>query len=208
METTPARPTIVCLCGSTRFMDAFHAANAAESRAGKIVLTVEIAVYSGASDPQHHDPDLKARLDELHLRKIDLADEVLVLNVGGYVGPSTRREVEYARVHGKALRWLETDHIPDWVRDAAAAAEARDLEHATQLPPATVLHLCRVVERVQGLVLKWDAEATEHRDKAALASMRPGLARHRDLAEMVTRHLADLASALAPSTVTPAKAAP
>jgi hypothetical protein len=50
---------------------------------------------------------LKADLDELHLRKIDLADEVLILNVGGYIGESTRREIEYARKLGKPVRYLE-----------------------------------------------------------------------------------------------------
>ena len=50
---------------------------------------------------------MKARLDELHLRKIDLADEVMVLNVGGYIGDSTRREIEYANAHGKPVRYLE-----------------------------------------------------------------------------------------------------
>lgn len=48
----------------------------------------------------------KPRLDELHLRKIDLADEVLILNVGGYIGESTARELAYAREHGKRIRSL------------------------------------------------------------------------------------------------------
>ena len=46
-------------------------------------------------------------LDRLHLAKIDLADEILVVNVGGYVGESTAREIEHARKHGKTIRWLE-----------------------------------------------------------------------------------------------------
>lgn len=52
-------------------------------------------------------PDQKEALDELHKRKIDLCDEVLVLNVGGYVGDSTRSEVEYAESIKKTVRWLE-----------------------------------------------------------------------------------------------------
>src|SRR5262249_10186773 len=51
---------------------------------------------------------LKQRLDELHKRKIDLADEVLVLNVGNYIGESTRSEIEYAQAHGKPIRYLES----------------------------------------------------------------------------------------------------
>ena len=87
------RPAIVCLCGSTRFMDAFHQANRQLSLNGMIVLTVEIATYDGATDPQGTDPDTKAKLDALHLRKIDLADAVLILNVddtlGNRHGPSS-----------------------------------------------------------------------------------------------------------------------
>jgi hypothetical protein len=50
---------------------------------------------------------IKAMLDELHLRKIELADEVLILNVGGYIGESTRRELEHARRIGRRVRFLE-----------------------------------------------------------------------------------------------------
>ena len=53
----------------------------------------------------------KERLDVLHLRKIDLADEVLILNVGGYIGKSTRKELDYALSQGKPVRYLEAqDH--------------------------------------------------------------------------------------------------
>jgi hypothetical protein len=52
-------------------------------------------------------------LDELHLRKIDLADEVMILNVGGYIGESTNKELEYARKHNKSIKFLETTNIPD-----------------------------------------------------------------------------------------------
>ena len=102
------KPTIVCLCGSTRFYDAFQEANYRETMAGKIVLTV--GFYPGRGE--HGEligitPKEKAMLDELYLRKIDLADEVLVLNVGGYIGESTANEVALALAHGKRVRYLE-----------------------------------------------------------------------------------------------------
>jgi hypothetical protein len=105
------RPTIVCLCGSTRFSEAFHEANLRETLAGKIVLSI------GCDFKSDKDLELagqltqedKVRLDELHLRKIDLADEVLILNVNGYVGESTHRELNYAIVHDKHIRWLEEE---------------------------------------------------------------------------------------------------
>lgn len=104
--------TIVCLCGSTRFYEAFQRANYDETMAGKIVLSV--GHYPHSSEQAHGEsvgctPEQKIALDELHKRKIDLADEVYVLNVGGYIGDSTRSELEYAREHGKAIRFLEPE---------------------------------------------------------------------------------------------------
>jgi hypothetical protein len=104
------KPKVVCLCGSTRFYEAFQRANYEETMAGRIVLSVGFYPHCserahgqllGCSDAQ------KSALDDLHLRKIDLADEVLILNVGGYVGESTGRELAYAVQTGKAVRYLE-----------------------------------------------------------------------------------------------------
>src|ERR1022692_3975528 len=104
----PARPRIVCLCGSTRFVDEFNRQRKALTEAGEIVLSIEVVTTQARKDdPQHADLALKARLDELHKRKIDLADYVLVLNVDGYIGESTRGEIEYANEHGKPVRFLE-----------------------------------------------------------------------------------------------------
>ena len=102
-------PTIVCLCGSTKFGTPFQRAMLEETLAGKIVLTV------GCMTQSDHEleksgvitEEVKIRLDELHKRKIDLASEVLVLNVGGYIGSSTRSELEYAIKANKVVRFLE-----------------------------------------------------------------------------------------------------
>jgi hypothetical protein len=99
------RPVIVCLCGSTRFGEAFKDAMRSETLAGRIVLSVGLLGHAEGIDM---DGPVKATLDELHKRKIDLADEVLILNVGGYIGSSTRSELEYAKAHGKNVRYLET----------------------------------------------------------------------------------------------------
>jgi len=107
------KPTIVCLCGSTRFYHEFQAANFRETMAGKIVLSVGFFAGSPGEMKQEHgegvgiSPAEKALLDELHKRKIDLADEILVLNVGRYIGDSTRSEIAYAIEHGKPVRYLE-----------------------------------------------------------------------------------------------------
>lgn len=70
--------------------------------------------------PQVEQHEIKARLDELHKRKIDLADEVLILNVNGYIGTSTRSELEYAIAHGKVVRWLEPSEPNDQAHPTAA----------------------------------------------------------------------------------------
>lgn len=106
----PDRPEIVCLCGSTRFEETFHAENRRLTLAGAIVLTVGVF---GHDDEETVTADQKARLDALHKRKIDLADRVHVLNVDGYVGESTRSEVAYARRHDVPVTWLEPERVPD-----------------------------------------------------------------------------------------------
>jgi hypothetical protein len=98
------RPIIVCLCGSSRFKDAFIAANRSETLAGKIVLSIGMFGHDEGLDMAG---PVKKMLDELHMRKIDLSDEVLVLNVGNYIGESTGRELRYAKEQGKRIRFLE-----------------------------------------------------------------------------------------------------
>lgn len=118
----PERPEVVCLCGSTRFFDEFARQNLQLTIAGQIVLSIGCDTKS---DGELFDPDcdhgggpatrcgycdaaaVKANLDELHKRKIDLADRVLILNVGGYIGESTRSEIAYAHEHGKPVDYLE-----------------------------------------------------------------------------------------------------
>lgn len=108
-------PTIVCLCGSTRFWRVFQKASLAETLDGKIVLSIGAA--SGTDDDHFGNlsrekyDQVKAELDELHLRKIDLADEVLILNVRGYIGESTQNELDYARQQGKKIRFLEQNEV-------------------------------------------------------------------------------------------------
>jgi hypothetical protein len=108
------RPRIVCLCGSTRFYEQFQEANYRLTMAGVIVLSVGFYPHAtaehGHGEGVGHDSAEKLALDELHKRKIDLADEVYVLNVGGYIGDSTRSEIDYALASGKSVSYLEADH--------------------------------------------------------------------------------------------------
>jgi hypothetical protein len=110
------RPEIVVLCGSTRFYDEFQQANYDLTMRGAIVLSVGFYPHAkaehGHGEGVGHDSAEKVALDELHKRKIDLADRVLVLNVAtpehpeGYIGESTRGEIEYAKALGKPVDYL------------------------------------------------------------------------------------------------------
>lgn len=96
------QPRIVTICGSTRFRAEIAAANRELTLAGCIVLAPGVFAHDGdqITDEQKED------LDDLHFRKIDLADEIYVVNPGGYTGPSTRLEISYARRTGKKITRL------------------------------------------------------------------------------------------------------
>ena len=99
----PERPEIVCICGSVRFAEEMRTANRDLTFAGVIVLApgevggTDEVVTAGQ----------KTALDALHLHKIDLADRVLVVNPGGYVGESTSREIAYARAAGTPVSFTD-----------------------------------------------------------------------------------------------------
>lgn len=109
-ELQQAKPIIVCLCGSKRFVEEFRYVNQRETLAGKIVLAP--GCFQGDAVLEVL-PGVKQCLDALHVHKIALADEILVVNVGGYIGESTRREIAYARQQGKRVRWLESGACGD-----------------------------------------------------------------------------------------------
>jgi hypothetical protein len=96
---------VITLCGSTRFKDEFIEAQKRLSLAGNIVISVGLFGHSG--DNEVWDDGVKEMLDDMHKRKIDMADGIYVINVGGYIGNSTRSEIEYAKAHGKTIEYLE-----------------------------------------------------------------------------------------------------
>ncbi len=109
MQKTPGigRPSIVCIIGSTRFKRWHEGIAQRETLKGSIALTC--GFFHHVDRVPINDSQKKA-LDELLLRKIDLADEVFVVNVNGYVGETTKRAIEYARTLEKPLRFLEDPH--------------------------------------------------------------------------------------------------
>ena len=99
------RYKVITLCGSTRFKDEFIEMQKRLSLQGNIVISVGLFGHSG--DKEVWQDGVKEMLDDMHKRKIDMADSIYVINVGGYIGSSTRSEIEYAIAHGKTVEYLE-----------------------------------------------------------------------------------------------------
>ena len=96
---------VITLCGSTKFKEQYLEAQKRLTLEGNIVISVGLFGHSG--DDEVWTEGTKAMLDDMHLRKIDMADEIFVINVGGYIGESTRREIAYATKTGKVIKYLE-----------------------------------------------------------------------------------------------------
>jgi hypothetical protein len=98
------RYKVITLCGSTRFKEQFLEQQKRLTVEGNIVISVGCFDYSGDVFTEN----LKIMLDDMHKRKIDMADSIFVINVGGYIGSSTRSEIDYALSNGKIVDYLET----------------------------------------------------------------------------------------------------
>lgn len=96
---------VITLCGSTRFKEQFIETQKQLTLEGYIVISVGMFGHSG--DEEVWKPGVKEMLDDMHKRKIDMADEIFVINVGGYIGESTRSEIAYAEKTGKKVNYLE-----------------------------------------------------------------------------------------------------
>jgi len=100
----------VCFCGSTRFAQNFMIERWLLEKQGVITFGINILPNGYFEGEDHHGAEqegVKDILDELHKRKIDISDEVVILNVGGYIGESTRSELKYAESIGKPIKYLE-----------------------------------------------------------------------------------------------------
>ena len=95
---------VITLCGSTRFKDEFLEVQKRLTLDGNIVISV--GVFGHADDVPELTSDIKTMLDDMHKRKIDMADEIFVINVDGYIGTSTKSEIDYATNNGKIVNYL------------------------------------------------------------------------------------------------------
>ena len=100
------RMKVITLCGSTRFKEQFLEQQKRLTLEGNVVISVGLFGHSG--DEEVWKPGMKEMLDKMHFQKIDMADEIFVINVGGYIGESTRREIAHAEKTGKPVRYLES----------------------------------------------------------------------------------------------------
>lgn len=97
---------VITLCGSTRFKDDFLREQKRLSLEGNIVISVGLFGHSG--DDEALSEKTKEMLDDMHKRKIDMADEIFVINKNGYIGSSTKSEIEYALKTNKRVEYMET----------------------------------------------------------------------------------------------------
>ena len=103
---------VITLCGSTKFKDEFLKVQKELTLKGNIVISVGLFGHSGDNEVWENMNEgtltkTKEMLDDMHKRKIDMADEIFVINVDGYIGESTKSEIEYAKANGKAISYLE-----------------------------------------------------------------------------------------------------
>lgn len=104
---------IVTLCGSTKFKKEFLEIQKKLTLLGYIVISVGLFGHSGDNEVWENMDEgtltkTKSMLDDMYKRKIDLSDMIYVINVGGYIGESTRSEIEYAISTGKEVHYLES----------------------------------------------------------------------------------------------------
>ncbi len=97
---------VVTLCGSTKFKDDFIKAQEFLTLAGCIVISVGLFGHADDKYEKEITPDVKWMLDDMHKRKIDMADSILVINRDDYIGESTASEIKYAEQHGKKVTYM------------------------------------------------------------------------------------------------------
>lgn len=113
------KPKIIVLCGSSRFCDVIAVcAWILEKEEKAITMGLHLLPdwYTDVASHLAEYEDVADEMDELYLRKIDIADEVFVVNCNDYIGESTTKEVHYAREHAKTIRWFTHDPIGEYVQ--------------------------------------------------------------------------------------------
>ena len=98
---------VITLCGSTRFKNEFEEVQKRLTLEGNIVISVGLFSHAEENGEEWADNGIKEMLDDIHKKKIDMSDEIFVINKNGYIGKSTKSEIEYAKAKGKYINYLE-----------------------------------------------------------------------------------------------------
>ena len=112
---------VITLCGSTRFKEQFLEVQKRLTLEGKIVISVGLFGHAGDKEVWEGMDEgtlsrTKEMLDDMHKRKIDMADGIYVINCGGYIGESTRSEIEYALKQGKTVEYLQEQGASEYIQ--------------------------------------------------------------------------------------------
>lgn len=174
MSPPKPRPEIICLCGSSRFVEQMAVIAWGFEKEGKIALGLHLLPenYPGvAADHQAEAEGVAAAMDELHLRKIDLADRVFIVNPGGYIGESTSNEIAYAKAQGKPVIYLEPDSANP--RTVASDQDVATASRARRIP--TPAQIQKLVDEAEGALIFINREkgSTSIKSQSLAASLSP-----------------------------------
>lgn len=127
------RPKVVTLCGSSRFIDIMAVCGWFLERDEKAVAMGLHLLPGWYGAPDHHLAEAEGvakEMDALHLKKIEMSDEVFVVNYNHYIGSSTENEVRHATDLGKPIRWLTNDPLGKKVLDYIDAVVSKEQQAA------------------------------------------------------------------------------
>jgi len=167
---------VVTLCGSTRFKKEFLEAQKRLTLEGNIVISVGLFGHSGDSEVWENMDEgtlteTKSMLDDMHKRKIDMADEIYVINVGGYIGDSTRSEIEYAKENGKDVRYLEETDAEEIERLLTNLADGKDYRTGEHLDIENLENSDSIKQTIADLYNRYCIKQVENKtEKAAIVS--------------------------------------
>ena len=98
---------VITLCGSTKFKNEFFKEQKRLTLEGNIVISVGLFGHADEEFGSVITDEIKVMLDDMHKRKIDMSEEIFIINKNGYIGSSTKSEIEYAKNKGKTIKYLE-----------------------------------------------------------------------------------------------------
>ncbi|TWD84206.1 methyltransferase family protein [Kribbella amoyensis] len=194
-QSAEGEAKVITLCGSTRFEAEFAEVNQRLTMEGYVVISLgmfslpDLPGYDWTAD----DSDLKGRLGGVHFQKIRMADELYIVDPGGYLGESTRREIAYAESLGKPVRYLSRERL-DQLADGHQEVEGNSVTHTagaiggdSSRPWQTLasgFEQARAREDSLDRLVEWPAQRTLLGDVTGLAVLDAGCGNGAKLAQL------------------------